>query len=107
MVQWTKSNKWESGWEKEAFEKILDDGKAAPFYFLWTEKEELELVRLKTEPISIHNTALAQLKSRHKLEIMVTFRAMTKDKKASFLKELQEDEVKIKDGAKEKEEAAI
>ncbi len=38
---------------------------------------------------------------------MATFRAMTKDEKASFLKELQEDEVKIKDRAKEEEEASI
>ncbi len=87
--------------------KILDDGKTATFYLLWKEKEELELVMLKTVPISIHNTALTQLKSRHKMEIMATFTAMSKEEKVCFLKELQEDDVKIKEGAKEEEKAAI
>ncbi len=73
----------------------------------WTEQEELELVGLKTEPISIHDIALARLISRHKMEIMATFRAMTKEEKACFLKELQEDEVKMKEGAEEEQEAAI
>ncbi len=65
------------------------------------------MVRLKTEPILIHDTALARLKSRHKMEIMATFRAMKKEDKACFLKELQEDEVKMKAGANEEQEAAI
>ncbi len=49
--------------KKKRLKKILDDGKTAPFYFSWTEKEEFKLVLLKTEPIYIHDTALTRLKS--------------------------------------------
>ncbi len=45
---------------------------------LWAEKEEIELVLLKTEPSSIQDTAIVWLKSSHKSEIKATFRAMPK-----------------------------
>lgn len=76
-------------------------------YLPWTLNEELELVQLEMKPIFISNTTLAWLKGKQKREIIATFRAMMKEEKAYFLKDLQENEVKVKEGAKEEQEAAI
>ena len=93
--------------KRNCLKKLLDDGKAAPIFSPWTEREELELAWLKTEPISIQDTAIGRLQSIHEREIMATFKAMAKEEKAAFLKELQDDAVKEQEGAKDEQEALI
>ncbi len=85
----------------------MDDGKAASIFSPWTEREELELAWLKTEPISIQDTAIGRLQSIHKREIMATFKAMAKEEKAAFLKELQDDAVKGQERANDEQEDLI
>ncbi len=85
---------------------VWKNGQAAPLLSPWTEREELELVWLKAEPISIWDTAIAWLKSNHTWE-MTTFKAMVKEEKVAFLKELQDDVVKVKEGSKDEQEALI
>ena len=70
-------------------------------------KGRIRIGLLKIEPISIQDTAIGRLQSIHKREIMATFKAMAKEEKAAFLKELQDDAVKEQEGAKDEQEALI
>ncbi len=81
------------GEKRKRWEKIVKSGASPPSYLKWTETDEAALRQLETEPISIKETALSQMKEQHRKEIFATFRALKKEEREAFIKEMMGEEV--------------
>jgi len=67
---------------------ILQSGKAASSIKEWTTEEEAALIKAEDEPMLMKETVLGCLKMQQKQELMVTFRAMSAEEKATFWAEI-------------------
>ncbi len=81
------------GEKRKRWEKIVESGASPPSYLKWTEEDEAALSKLEAEPISIKETALGRMKQRHKQELLATFRALPKEEREAFIKEMAGEEV--------------
>ena len=80
------------GEKRKRWEKIVESGSSPPSYLKWTEEDEAALRKLEAEPISIKETALGRMKQQHKQELFATFRALPKEEREAFIKEMTGEE---------------
>ncbi len=75
--------------KRKQWQDILESGKAAKIYKKWSDADEAELNRLKSEAIDIADTVLGRLKKENMNQMRATIKHMTKEEKEALLRELQ------------------